>query len=173
MDQNLFKMGLMQFSIFLLISILTLTVIFWFIRLFISKKHQIEDFNTAYGIVSGGIIFSVFYLISALITPIISTLKLLDRTLDSWTYVLESAKHISILMLVAIVSALLMYFVVINIVKRFYKDLKLFEEIKNNHIGLSILIAIVLISFSLLLRDSLQLISDSFVPYPEMPNLLN
>lgn len=173
MEQNVFKMGLIQFSIFLLISILTLTIIFWFIKRFIFKKHKIEDFNTAYGIVSGGIVFSVFYLVSALITPIISTLKLLEDISDSWTYVLESVKHISVLIMVAMVSALLMYFVAINLVKRSFKGLKIFEEIKNNHIGLSIVIALTLISFSLLLRDSLQLISHSLVPYPEMPNLIN
>lgn len=173
MEQNVFKMGLIQFSIFLLISILTLSILFWFIKRFITKKHQIENYNAALGIISGGIVFSVFYIISALITPIISTLKILDGISDSWTYALESAKYISVLMLAAMFSALFICFVAINLVKRSYKDLKLFEEIKNDHIGLSIVITTVLISFSLLLKDSLQLIFDSFVPYPQMPNLLN
>lgn len=165
-------MGLMQFGVFLLISILTLLIVFWFIKRFIVKKYQIEDYNIAFGIFSGGVVFSVFYIISGLATPIISTLKLLDNTLGSWRYVLESAKHISVLLLVALVFAFLICFLAVKLSKRFYNGLIIFDEIKNNRIGLSIFVSVVLIAFSLALKDSLQLLFDSFVPYPEMPNLL-
>lgn len=173
MEQHLFKMGLIQFSVFLLISVLTLLTTLWFIKRFISKKYNIENYNTAYGIFTGGIVFSVFYIISGLITPIISTLKLLDNTLGSWTYVLESAKHISVLLLVALVSAFIICFLAIKLSKRFHNELIVFDEIKNNRISIALFLAVILISFSLVLKDSLQLIFDSFVPYPEMPNLLS
>ncbi|MEW4923950.1 hypothetical protein [Algibacter sp. 2305UL17-15] len=173
MEQHVFKMGLIQFCVFLLISVLTLLVTLWFIKRFISKKYHIEDYNTAYGIFTGGLVISVFYIISGLITPIISTLKLLDNISGSWMYILESAKHISVLLLVAMVSAFIICFLAIKLSKRFFIGLIVFNEIKNNRIGIAVFVAVILIAFSLVLRDSLQLLFDSFVPYPEMPNFLN
>ena len=43
------------------------------------------------------------------------------------------------------------------------------DEIKNNNIGVSIILAIIIISISLLVKDSLYLLLESFVPYPSMP----
>lgn len=166
-------MGLIQFGVFLLISIITLLIIFWYIKRFIVKKYQIENYNTAFGIFSGGIVFSIFYILSGLIIPIISTLKLLDNTSSGWKYVFESAKHISVLLIISMISSYIICFIAIQLSKRFYRGLIVFNEIKNNQIGVSIFVVVILISFSLVLKDNLQLLFDSFVPYPEMPNLLN
>ncbi|ARV08185.1 hypothetical protein BTO05_00460 [Winogradskyella sp. PC-19] len=172
MEQQLFKTGLIHFGIFLLLSIIALIITLWFIKRFIAKKHNIENYNTAFGIFTGGIVFSVFYIISVLVTPVISTLKLLGSSLNSWQYTIESAKHISILLIIALVLALVICTIVIAITKRYLKGINIYEEIKNNNLGISILVVTVLISCSFLLKDNLQMILDSFVPYPEMPNLL-
>ena len=52
------------------------------------------------------------------------------------------------------------------------KDVKEFEEIKKNNVAVSIITAVVIISISLLAKDSLYLILEAFVPYPEMPSFL-
>lgn len=44
-----------------------------------------------------------------------------------------------------------------------------FDEIKNNNIGVSIILSISIISISLLVKDSLYLLLESFVSYPSMP----
>ena len=53
------------------------------------------------------------------------------------------------------------------------KKINEFEEIKNNNIAVSIVTAIVIVSISILAKDSLYLILEAFVPYPDMPNFMN
>tara|TARA_B110000259_G_scaffold74077_1_gene87140 strand:- start:641 stop:805 length:165 start_codon:yes stop_codon:yes gene_type:complete len=50
------------------------------------------------------------------------------------------------------------------------KDVKEFEEIKNNNIAVSLITAAIVIAISLMVKPSLFLILESFVPYPDMPS---
>ena len=52
------------------------------------------------------------------------------------------------------------------------KDVKEFEEIKANNIAISLIIAAIVISVSLMVKSSLYLILESFVPYPDMPVIM-
>ena len=50
-------------------------------------------------------------------------------------------------------------------------DINEFEEIKKNNIAVAILTATIIISISLLVKESLYLLLESFVPYPDIPNI--
>ena len=52
------------------------------------------------------------------------------------------------------------------------KDINEFEEIKNNNIAVSIITSVIIISISLLAKDSLYLLLESFVPYPEIRSFI-
>ena len=45
-------------------------------------------------------------------------------------------------------------------------------EISKNNIAVSILTITIIISISLLVKDSLYLLLESFVPYPDIPRIL-
>ena len=51
------------------------------------------------------------------------------------------------------------------------KKINEFEEISKNNIVVSILTATIVVSISLLIKDSLYLFLEAFVPYPEVPNI--
>ena len=51
------------------------------------------------------------------------------------------------------------------------KKINEFEEISKNNIVVSILTATIVVSISLLIKDSLYLFLGSFVPYPDVPNI--
>jgi len=51
------------------------------------------------------------------------------------------------------------------------KSINEFEEISKNNIAVSILTATIIISISLLVKDSLYLLLESFVPYPDIPRI--
>ena len=52
------------------------------------------------------------------------------------------------------------------------KDVKEFEEIKNNNLAISLITAAIVISISIMVKPSLYLILESFVPYPDMPTIM-
>jgi len=49
------------------------------------------------------------------------------------------------------------------------KNVNEFKEISKNNIAVSILTATIIISISLLVKESLYLLLESFVPYPDVP----
>ena len=48
------------------------------------------------------------------------------------------------------------------------KDVNEFHEIKENNIAVGLITAVIVISISILVKDSLYLLLESFVPYPEV-----
>ena len=172
MEQSLFKSTLTQFGVFMLITIIIVSVTFWFIKHFIFKKNKMEEYNSAYSITCSGLIFSMFYVMSGLIIPVTSTLKLLEND-GVWNYALEVSKYLSLFILIGMISVFIIYFVSIRLLSYFSKGILIFNEIKENNIGQSVLIFVILFSFSLMMKDVIITLISSFVPYPEMPNLLN
>ena len=51
------------------------------------------------------------------------------------------------------------------------KNINEFEELKKNNIAVAILTAVIVISISLLVKESLYLLLETFVPYPEVPRI--
>tara|TARA_Y100001954_G_scaffold203703_1_gene224555 strand:- start:1783 stop:1947 length:165 start_codon:yes stop_codon:yes gene_type:complete len=51
------------------------------------------------------------------------------------------------------------------------KTLNEFEEIKKDNIAVAIISGVIIISVSVMLKDSLYFLLDTFVPYPEIPRL--
>ena len=51
------------------------------------------------------------------------------------------------------------------------KSINEFQEIKKNNIAVAILTATIIISISLLVKESMYLLLETFVPYPELPKI--
>lgn len=173
MKDYLLKQGIAQLGIFLTITIVSLLIIFWLANRFIKKKNNFEIYNTSLGIVYFGLVFSTFYLMSGLITPVITTLKIEENNASTWKYIFESSKYISIYLIIILISSFILCLISIKLISYLLKTSSLFDEVKENNIGLSLIISIVLIIFSIMCKDSIQLILEHFVPYPETPNFLN
>jgi len=47
-----------------------------------------------------------------------------------------------------------------------------FKELKNNNIAVALVTGIVIISISIIVKESVYLILESFIPYPEIPTIL-
>jgi uncharacterized membrane protein YjfL (UPF0719 family) len=52
------------------------------------------------------------------------------------------------------------------------RGIKELNEIEKNNIAVSLVVGVVIISISIMVKDSLYLLLESFVPYPDMPKFL-
>ncbi len=163
----------MRFWLFLLIGIVTLLILKWIMTRLKFKKNSLDDLTTSNGIFLSGITFSVFYLMESVITPIASTMQLLSTISNKWIYAFDLSKHIALFIVIVGIWAFVTCMIAFQITKRFFKGKNISLEIDNNNVGLSILVTVVIICFSMLVKESIQPVLDSFVPYPAMPNLLN
>tara|TARA_B110000003_G_C16517173_1_gene483498 strand:+ start:246 stop:410 length:165 start_codon:yes stop_codon:yes gene_type:complete len=51
------------------------------------------------------------------------------------------------------------------------KEINEFKEIGKNNVAVAIITATIIISMSILVKDSLYLMLETFVPYPEDPRI--
>jgi len=170
-NEELFFNSITQLLISVLIGTIVLYSSYKLIDKYLRRKHEIEIDNTAYGIVCSSILFSVGYLISGIKDPIINSIDLIKRNPDfSGSIIYEGLKYTGLFLAICILIIWLINVLSIYLFTIMTKDVKEFEEIKNNNIAVSLITAAIVIAISLMVKPSLFLILESFVPYPDMPS---
>ena len=172
-NEELFFNSLTQLVISVLIGTIVLYTSYILVEKYIRKKHKIDLNNTAYGILCSSILFSVGYLISGIKDPIINSVQLIQRDPDFIGSVFfEGLKYSGLFLAITVFIIWAINLLAIYLFTLMTKNVKEFEEIKNNNLAISLIIASIVISVTLMIKSSLYLILESFVPYPDMPVIM-
>ena len=131
------------------------------------KRFDIQTSNLATSIFVSAVLFSVGYMVSSVIDPLTSLFRLLaakDNSVMSLalTFIGTGALYIAI----AFVAGVLISFLSV-ILYTWITPLDEFAEIRNNNIGVALIVATITITLALLTRDGVSLLIESFIPYPE------
>ena len=173
MNEKIFYYGLLELVISIIIGVLVLYISYRLVDKLIRKKYEIEISNTAYAIFCSAVLFSVAYLISGIKAPILNSVRMIqDQANYNGIILLDGLKYTGLFLIIILIVITIVNLLSIFLFTVMTKNVKEFEEIKKNNIAVSIITAVVIISISLLAKDSLYLILEAFVPYPEMPNFL-
>ena len=174
MNQKIFYYGLLELGISILIGVCVLYITYIATCKLVKEKYDIKDNNISYAIFSSSVLFSVAYLISGIKAPILNSVRMIqDQANYDGIILLDGLKYTGLFLLIIFITIILINLISIFLFTIMTKNIKEFDEIKNNNIAVSIVTAIVIVSISLLAKDSLYLILEAFVPYPDMPNFLN
>jgi uncharacterized membrane protein YjfL (UPF0719 family) len=171
-NNELFFNSILQLLITILIGTIVLYSSYKLIEKYLRKKHEIEINNTAYGILCSSILFSVGYLISGIKDPIINSIDLIQRNPDfSGSIIFEGLKFSGLFLTISILIIWIITVLSIYLFTIMTKEVEEFKEIKNNNVAVSLITAAIVITISLMVKPSLFLILESFVPYPDMPTI--
>ena len=172
-NEELFLNSLTQLVVSVLIGTIVLYTSYILVEKYIRKKHKIDLNNTAYGILCSSILFSVGYLISGIKDPIINSVQLIQRDPDFIGSVFfEGLKYSGLYLAITVFIIWAINLLAIYLFTLMTKNVKEFQEIKNNNLAISLIIASIVISVTLMIKSSLYLILESFVPYPDMPVIM-
>ena len=173
MNEKIFYYGLLELGISIFIGVLTLYISYLIIDKLIRKKYEIEIENISYSIFCSGVLFSVAYLISGIKAPILNAVRMIqDQANYDGVIILDGLKYTGLFLIIIFLVIIIINFLSIFLFTLMTTDIKEFEEIKKNNIAVGIITAVVVISISLISKESLYLILESFVPYPDMPIFL-
>lgn len=168
MENNLTLLAMTELIISIIIGVLLLYTTFKFIDKFIRLKHGIRYDNISFSIFISSIIFSVGYLFSDIKSPILNSIRITQEQVDfSGNIYLEGAKYSLLFFALIIVSIFLINVISFYLFSSMTKTIHEFEEIKNNNIAVAIISGVIIITISLIVKDSLYFLLDTFVPYPE------
>ena len=173
MNQSVFLYSLIELGVSIFLGVMLLYITFRILEKFVREKYKIELNNVAYSIFTSSVLFSVAFLVSGIKGPILNSLKLIqDQPGYDGIIVIDALKYTSLFLVVIVIAIALVNLISISLFTLMTKDINEFEEIKNNNIAVSIITSVIIISISLLAKDSLYLLLESFVPYPEIRSFI-
>ena len=170
MNTKLFTLALIEILMSVLISVAIIYVSFSILqRLFFKKGFRGE--NTAFAVFTSGVVLSIGLILSEILPSITNVIRLSSAhsdTVDMTTIVTYSGLYLLIGFAVAIFINLSV-FLLFSILTRGINE---FKAIKENNVPVSILVVALLLSITLIAKDSIALLISSLVPYPEVSNFL-
>lgn len=170
MNKELFYYAIAEIGISIIIGISILFLTYKSIDNLFKKKYNIELSNMSFAIFTSSVLFSVAFLISGLKAPILNSLRMISENPNyQGTLILDGLKYTGLFLLIVILAIGLINFISVKLFVMMTKNVDEFKEISKNNLAVSIITATILISISILIKDSLYLLLESFVPYPDTP----
>lgn len=169
MNQSVFIYSVIELGVSVLLGVTLLYLTFKILDKVVRKKNKIEFNNISYSIFISSVLFSVAYLISGVKNPILNSVRLIqEQSGNDGILFFEFLKFTSIFLIIICFSITIINFLSIFLFTAMTKDVNEFHEIKENNIAVGLITAVIVISISILVKDSLYLLLESFVPYPEV-----
>tara|TARA_B100000683_G_C12120834_1_gene403411 strand:+ start:18 stop:536 length:519 start_codon:yes stop_codon:yes gene_type:complete len=158
------------FSVILGITLLYLT--YKSLHKFFEKKYKIKDYNLSFSIVISSILLSVAFLISDIKSPILNSIKMVSSQADyQGSIIFDGFKYTFLFLFIVIVAISIIIFISIWLFTLMTKNIDEFKEIKKNNISIGLLLGVIIFSISLMVKESLYFLIETFVPYPEVINI--
>ncbi len=132
------------------------------------KRYNINQNNQAFGILTASILFSVGYLVSGVIHPLLSLFRILaTRDISTLQLAISFIGYGAIYIFMAFVVALLVCFLGV-IIYNYITPIDEITELKNNNLAVAVVVGSIIITLSLMTSDGVELLIESFIPYPAM-----
>jgi hypothetical protein len=167
MNTSLFMLSLAQIFIGLITIIFIIYIVLRFVAFWLWKESKIAYNNQSFIIFSSGIILAFGQILLGALTPIQNVIHLLSSTNASF---FEKLKYILFFILVVVFIGLICIFSVVYFFDFLTRNIKEKEEIKKNNTTVAILLAVIIFTVSLLIKEPITGLLESFIPYPKIPN---
>lgn len=169
MNSKIAFLGLIEILSALSIGLIILSLTYTVLKRYGKKKLGIGHNNQAYSIFIASVLFSVGYMVSGVIQPILSSFRLLSNTVESTgQLIVKFLGFGAIYIAIAYVAGLIISLSCINIYSAL-TPIDEFKEIKNNNVGVALISAAIMITLVMMSRDGVIMIIESLIPYPTMP----
>jgi uncharacterized membrane protein YjfL (UPF0719 family) len=167
MNTKLTLLAVIEIVSALSMGIVILALTYQLIKYYGKKKWDIHPNNQAYGIFTAAILFSVGLTLSSVIQPLLSLFRIFaSRDMGTmelvWKFFSFGAMYIALAYVFAVIVCATGIFVY-----TFLTPIDEFAELKNNNISVALIVGSIIITLSLLTNNGVDLLVESFIPYPQ------
>lgn len=132
------------------------------------KRYGVNESNQAFGIVTASILFSVGYMVSSVVHPLLSLFRILStKDNDTFALMISFIGYGAIYIALAFVVALIVCWLGM-VIHNYITPIDEIQELKNNNLAVALVVGSIIITLSLMTYDGVELLIESFIPYPEM-----
>ena len=171
MNTQLFGLALLEIILTITISVVVFYISYKILKLLFFKNVDLGGNNLAFSIFTSGILLSIGIILSEIL-PSISNVIRLSATQSEAIDAYEIAKYSGLYLFIGFIIAVIINGSVFLLFSLLTKNVNEFKEIQRNNIAVAILVVSILISITLIAKDSIALLISSLIPYPEVTNYL-
>jgi uncharacterized membrane protein YjfL (UPF0719 family) len=135
------------------------------------NNEDISGENIAFTIFTSGIFLSIGIILSEIL-PSISNVIRLSTTQTEAIDAFQIVKYSGLYLFIGFIAAVLINSSVFLLFSVLTKNVNEFKEIQKNNIAVAMLVVSILISITLIAKNSIALLISSLIPYPEVVNYL-
>ncbi|RDK88841.1 DUF350 domain-containing protein [Marinirhabdus gelatinilytica] len=171
MNSQLFIIALIEIILSLVVSVLIIFTSYIILKRLFFKTEDVQGNNMAFTVFTSGIIFSIGLILSEIVPSITNVIRIAttqEETISLSTVVSYSSLYLFIGFVMAVFINAAVFFL-FSILTRGVNE---FKAIKTNNLSVAILVVSILISITLIAKDSIELLISALVPYPEVSNFL-
>lgn len=171
MNTQLFTLSIIELIMSILVSVGTILVTYKMLKWMFFRDCDLRGDNLAFTIFTSGIILSIGIILSEILPSITNVIRLSTTQVESTetsSIILYSGLYLLIGFLIAVIINLSVFF----LFSALTRGVNEFKEIQNNNVSVAILVVGILISITIISKDSIALLISSLIPYPEVSNFL-
>ena len=171
MNTKLFTLAILEIIISIGITVAIIFVSFKILKLLFFRSSDLRGDNMAFTIFTSGIILSIGLILSEILPSITNVIRLSTtqtETVDTTTIISYSGLYLAIGFIIAVfinATAFLLF-------SMLTKGINEFREIQRNNVSVAILVVTILLSITLIVKESIALLISALIPYPELTNYL-
>jgi len=171
MNTQLFTLSLIEIVLSLFFSVIIILVTYKILKWLFFRDHDLRGDNLAFTIFTSGVILSIGIILSEILPSITNVIRLSTTQTESID-ILNIIKYSAIYLLIGFLISVIINASVFFLFSILTPGIHEFKEIKNNNVSVAILVVAILISITIISKDSIALLISSLIPYPEVTNFL-
>lgn len=171
MNEQLFTLALLEIVFSIVITVVIIFVSHKMLKWLFFRKEELNGHNLSFSIFTSGIVISLGLILSEILPSITNVIRISSNqseSVDISTIIIYSSLYLLIGFLAAVIINASVFFLFSILTK----GVNEFNEIKKNNLSVSILVVAILISITLIVKESIALLISSIIPYPEVTNYL-
>jgi len=171
MNTQLFTLALIEIILSLVVSVLIIFTSYKILKRLFFTTEDVQGNNMAFTVFTSGIIVSIGLILSEIVPSITNVIRIAttqEETINMGTVIQYSSLYLCIGFVMAIFINAAVFF----LFSMLTRGVNEFKAIKTNNLSVAILVVSILLSITMIAKDSIELLISSLVPYPEVSNFL-
>jgi len=171
MNTSLFFLALFEIILSIVVTVIIVYVSYGILKKLFFRNQEMQSSNMAFTVFMAGTIMSLGLILSEILPSITNVVRLSITQQENIDFV-TVAKYSSLYLVIGFLIALFINTAVFILFSFLTKGINEFKEIQKNNLAVSIMVVALLLSITLIAKDSIALLISALVPYPEVVNFL-
>ncbi len=171
MNTSLFFLALFEIVLSIIVTVMIVYLSYGILKKLFFKDQEMKGSNMAFTVFMSGTIMSLGLILSEILPSITNVVRLSVTQQESIDF-MTVAKYSGLYLIIGFLIALFINTAVFVLFSFLTKGVNEFKEIQKNNLAVSIMVVSLLLSITLIAKDSIALLISSLVPYPEVTNFL-